>query len=1023
MLRFILGGAGAGKTALARKKISELPLDSPVLLIVPEQMSFDTERDFLEDMGTLRLKNTSVLSFSTLARRIFETYGGAAGNYADETAKLILINRAVSEVSDALTVYSGVCGRPDFGGLILREINKLKLSGVTPSDIEAGLKDIESDSLRHKIKDVSLIYSVYDALLYKNHRDSFDDLSAALGRIEGTDCFAGTYVFIDGFISFTAVQKRMIDRITMAAQDCYISLCLEREGDEFLFNETRRTYDELIRAANLSSVQIAAPIDLSPSRHDMPPCLLHLERNIFRTHSQRYDGSADQIILTSCGNEYDETDFVFEEIRRLVSREGFRYRDIAVMVTSGVYLPVMENAAAKYNIPCFFGEPESIIMDPLIRFTVRLLRSCITTDSENVVCILKYGLCDFTTEEISAFEDYLFVWDVKGSELSSEFYANPAGFDGSGDYTERLEMINKVRSRLMEMINSVKTAGKSGNAEQISAAIYHTLVSCGAKQSLEQKLSQLAESGDDNAAGRVIRLWDILMEILSLIPANCGDMNLSLEKYTEIFEASALNCKLAEIPQTLDSVSVGVMQNFRTAGHRAIFVMGANDNEFPKNPVNSGVFTDSEHRVLENIGLSADPEPRDRILIEQLGAYLRLSAARERLYLSYRLADVSGSPLLPSPLIKWMTDTFDIAVRSFERTVPQPSGDLYKPEYILQNPRLLYGDRIKLSPSAIESYYKCPFSYFCSGGLGIKPRKKAVIDPLQSGSIIHDVLHRLLSEEDIAQLGKDELEERINRLLEMFLKTKLGGDLHKSERFIHLYNRIRIPLVTVAQKLIEDINQSDFKPSDFEKPLDGNRPFCHMQDGESVYISGRIDRVDTLRSDQATYLRVIDYKSGRRRFNLRDVYHGIGMQMFIYLFALCGDDYKGAVPAGVGYITVKKPPLIESRNADSEKIKAALDSHYRMEGYSAGPNSGIDIIESFVRNKAAEMTRELLDGNLTASPISGTDYDICGYCDYDTVCGRKNPRTALNESREITKDNDEQTLERMREYEKRGELR
>lgn len=48
----------------------------------------------------------------------------------------------------------------------------------------------------------------------------------------------------------------------------------------------------------------------------------------------------------------------------------------------------------------------------------------------------------------------------------------------------------------------------------------------------------------------------------------------------------------------------------------------------------------------------------------------------------------------------------------------------------------------KVSPTQLDTYYKCPFNYFCKYGLGLKTVRKADIDGLNRGLIIHQLLER-----------------------------------------------------------------------------------------------------------------------------------------------------------------------------------------------------------------------------------------------------------------------------------------
>ena len=357
-------------------------------------------------------------------------------------------------------------------------------------------------------------------------------------------------------------------------------------------------------------------------------------------------------------------------------------------------------------------------------------------------------------------------------------------------------------------------------------------------------------------------------------------------------------------------------------------------------------------------------------------------------------------------------------------------------ETAFRNPetaKRLFGENILLSASKTEAYYKCPFSYFCKFGLRLKPLKKAELDVAQSGTVIHYCLEMLLSENDrdtLAQMSDNTLREKIAEVTARYIQENMGGAEGKDARFSYLLERLQVSVFDVLKRLISEFSVSAFVPVAFELSVapDGEiAPYrLPLPDGGSVRIIGSVDRVDTMQKDGKTYLRVIDYKSGGKAFNLSEVFSGLNMQMLIYLYAICenGTERFGEiVPAGVLYLPAKSIEDKLPRNAQPQDISEARLRNSRMHGVVLDNTDAILGMDSTVSGNFIPVTagkngaftgnlltaqefsalKEKVDGNLTdlgtllhggVIPVlpahSGNQNMACTYCDYAAVCGYEN---------------------------------
>ena len=211
MLQLLLGRAGAGKSTWIREQAAKrAAAGKQVMLLVPEQVSFETEKQILQRLEGRYIERVEVLSFTRLCNLIFRTFGGLAGQYVDDASKNVLMHLACLQVKDALQVYGRQAERAAFAERMTRTIDELKNAAAGPEDALHLSAILPEGALRRKTADIAMIYCAYDALLAGRFLDALDDLGRAAKLVEGTGFFAGFEIFIDAFGGFTAAQLQLL---------------------------------------------------------------------------------------------------------------------------------------------------------------------------------------------------------------------------------------------------------------------------------------------------------------------------------------------------------------------------------------------------------------------------------------------------------------------------------------------------------------------------------------------------------------------------------------------------------------------------------------------------------------------------------------------------------------------------------------------------------------------------------------------------------------------------------------------
>ncbi|MBR6337721.1 MAG: PD-(D/E)XK nuclease family protein, partial [Ruminococcus sp.] len=583
-------------------------------------------------------------------------------------------------------------------------------------------------------------------------------------------------------------------------------------------------------------------------------------------------------------------------------------------------------------------------------------------------------------------EEYCIGWNVDGDMWLSDFTAKDKHISDDSKY---LELVNGIRRKVIEPFERFKSACENATAGKISEALYKLLD--------EVELSQKAYSmvaasmrGDDDmkiAARQFRQLWELAVSCISAVFHNIPDEVLSLRQYFELVRTMFANITVSAPPQKLGCVMIGDSSHSRLSSKRAVFVMNCNDGVFPSDVKSSSLFSDREKQRLANDGIELPRGIKARIDHERLVCYNALTASTERLYLLWHETDSKGSrlrrssilssvnsmlggkaeiraqdmpvsfycPTLKSAYTKYLErchDKSDITASlkealstdtEYKARIDRLFDAAGRKPFSLDHDHaaaLFNASDVNLSATRLETYYKCPFMYFCKYGLKISPPAVNKIDPKNRGTFVHSCLEGILSktapdgsvvyDEGFKDLSDDQLKEKIHNYFKQYVAEDLGGDFGKTGRFDFISHRWEESAFYVVKNLRDELLSTLFKPVGFEYSLskkEGGSILSITSEGKyTINVYGSIDRVDIFEhTDEngktSKYLRIIDYKTGYKELKLEELYNGLNLQMLIYLLALTGseNDFGSGdelTPAGVLYM-----PAVHI-NADDTSDKA-----------------------------------------------------------------------------------------------------
>ncbi|MCI9415364.1 MAG: helicase [Clostridiales bacterium] len=1075
----------------------------PLYLLVPEQFSFESERAMLERLGPRLAGRVQVLSFTRLADAVTRELGGRAGRRMDDATRMLLMSAALEQVSDQLTVYRRQAGDADYVRSALSLLTECRQCDITPRQLEETADRMEEGILQRKTRELALILGAYDAVASSAYIDPLDELSVLARQMGESRLFDGARVFVDSFKGFTEQELKVLEAVIRRAEEVTVSLCAESGSDTEeglgLFSPAARTAQTLREIAQRNGIPAMKAEILTENRRCREPALRLVEEGCFRPCPQTMEEETDRVTLAVCADRYEECDFTAREIRRLLREEGGYFRDFAVVVRSTAsYEGILDVALEKAGIASYRDQRENLMTDPLPVLIISALQAVEGFDTDDILRLMKTGLAGFSPRSVSLLENYSYLWRIGGRQWREEWTGHPEGLSApASEGADRLLIhLNRLRRRLMRPLERLYFALHPGLKEErktsriggreFAAAVYQYLTDVRAGRMVRLQAARLETQGERALAERMADVWDTTMELLDRVAEALRDSRLPAARYGELLRLAMETADLGAIPQTLDAVQVGAADHIRFSKPRTVFVLGANEGVFPAVPAGGGLISDLERRRLIEWGLPMADASEREASEERFYAYAALSAPSERLIVSYTLADSTGEKQAPSVIVEAVrrivphcrqlafpsdipedieteTEAFERAASLWRDVSSKPGASLRevfrsrkafagrlrmleraaadRPAafHSQETARRFFGDDMRLSPSRVESYHLCRFSYFCRYGLRAAPRRPADLDALEFGTLAHYVMEQLVpryAERGFERVGRGEVHTSVEETVHRYVEECMGGLGNKNGRFLYLLTRLIRTCDALLWQVVKEMRESRFRPADYELsiglPADGedDEPevaplLLTLPDGACVRVQGKVDRVDTFREGERTYVRVVDYKTGTKQFDLSQVVEGLNLQMLIYLMAIWDNGeprYGPVTPAGVLYLPARLPVIRVGRETDGDELEKARTRAMRMNGLlledpevvramepgAAGlflpaklnakgefdRYSSVASLEQMGKLKKRieklliDMAATLRAGDVAAVPATGTA-DACAYCDYRAVCGRE----------------------------------
>ena len=913
-----------------------------------------------------------------------------------------------------------------------------------------------------------------------------------------------------------ALSKEVIVTVTMdAAQNPYV---LDGEQKLFyLSKKTVADLRKLAVEAEVKLAKdIFLKEDILP-RFKENEEMRHLEKYLFRYPAKVYKKENTSLHLLETSSPGEEVRQVCIKIRQLIRQQGYCYRDFAIVTGNlEAYAGHMETEASKFEIPVFMDKTRGILLNPFIEYIRSALKIVMENFSyQSVFHYLRSGLAGFDREETDRLENYVIACGIKGKTRWMNLFTRKDEREGAEEELARFNaMREKFIGQIGPLIGKANTAGErvralyqfiTDNKVQEKLAAY------------EKMFERRNEAARAKEYGQIYRLvMDLLDQIESLLSqekmtikefadildAGFGEIEVGTipQNVDRVVVGDIERTRLKEI-KVLFFIGINDGNIPKNAGMGGI--ISDIDREFLQESPYALAPTPRQQMYIQRLYLYMNmTKPSEQLYLsyckvnsegksirpaylidtvsklfpclhiekpELSGMERRMETRRAGLdYLTDMLREYAAGRLTEEEKKQFITvyRTYreDEAYRERIDTLAEAAFTYYREKVLGKNiANALYGNLLLSSVSRLETYAACAYAHFLQYGLSLDEREEYSFEAVDMGNVFHGVLELFsgtLQEKGYTwfDFGEEAAEEMLLQAMEGYAASYGNTVLYSTARNEYAIERMHRILKRTVMTLQYQLKKGSFLPENFEMSfmMAENLEAVNiaLSEKEKIKLRGRIDRIDTYEDEEHVYVKVIDYKSGNRKFNLAALYYGLQLQLVVYMNAAVEMEKKKhpekeVVPAALLYYHVADPMVKAEEEVTPEQINGKLLKELRMTGvvtendkivslldgefaeksdvvpverkkdgsYSAKSSvikaEDMKEISDYVNKKIKQIGTDILRGKIEINPCEQSGGTSCDYCVYKNVCGFEEGIGGYH-YRRLENLEDEEVMERIR---------
>ena len=373
----------------------------------------------------------------------------------------------------------------------------------------------------------------------------------------------------------------------------------------------------------------------------------------------------------------------------------------------------------------------------------------------------------------------------------------------------------------------------------------------------------------------------------------------------------------------------------------------------------------------------------------------------------------------------WIEDLLDSAFYSYEET-----------RISREAAKILYGTILHSSVSRLEKMASCAYAHYLQYGLGLQEREEYSFEAVDMGNVFHGVLEifagKLASRNYTwTNFPLEEGRELLRESLESYAINYGNTVLFSNARNAYVKDKIERILLRTIETMQYQLQKGKFMPDSYEISFsslsDLDTVSVQLDENEKMYLQGRIDRVDTYEKDNNLYVKVMDYKSSEQEFQLAAFYHGLQLQLVVYLNAAMElkrkqNPDKNILPGAFVYYHVYDPLIDAKEGSSQEEIDKEIKKQLRVSGivnheenvlngldyeregssdviqveYKKDGTLGsrsrvmtteqIEVLQAFAAKKVADLGNAIADGNIAIAPTIYKSREACTFCRFKEIC-------------------------------------
>lgn len=673
-LGIITGGPGSGKSEHIECLIEKATaLGKRALVVVPERFSHIEERTLCMRFGGLGVNGIEVSTFSKLARQM-----SAEGEHLRASGREMMILKSAKMNADAGDgIFGDSYERSGFVEKLSETIGELKRSLVTPDMLES----FEVKGLTgRKISALSAIYKSYNEMFGDNLKDPDSNMQELANAIENCD-LSDTYVFIDGFSDFMPAHYLVIESLVKNADKVFVALTISDSGlrdSEGIFAPVSASMNRIAKSASeLGAVCEYTQLDGEYSYINADDIKFFLS-NYEQYTPFAYKPKCENIKLDICANPRDEAERLAGRIMHEVRENGMRFKDIGVIIgNTDRYSHIIDAVFDEYKIPFFTDRKISAVEHPVIRTVLSVFR--IITENWSYQSVFEYLRSGFVYKKIGdkvvgidqraidKLELYCKTRGVRGKNVwlsEDEWKPLKKGlFDEATDnrhHEEDISALDSLRRELMAPFVTLmqKIQGKR-KVRQLATALFEFLEEIHLYEGLKSEQARFEDMNMLADAARIGDVWGAVLETLDQAVMISGDEFVSRDDFVRMLEAGFSKCSVDTVPPGTDCVSVASAGMSRPVRVKALFVLGAVRGELPPEVSDGGIITDADRAVLSESGYDCLQKRQTKMQIAEFNLFSSLTAACEKIYISYPEMNDEGTKNTPAALVGELLRTFD----------------------------------------------------------------------------------------------------------------------------------------------------------------------------------------------------------------------------------------------------------------------------------------------------------------------------------------------------------------------------